>query len=154
MLSTFLSRDTYFRFNPSIEPFSIDETRCVFSYVRKYVPFMSVDDLDRDHDYDDHDGVDDNADRHQLLMFRDSILNRPEKLEELKLMAKEYASRPEVQARIKELQDVLNGEAGSGLLGVGAATSALSAVVTAASKLAAGAMDNGSVTASRRKPFS
>lgn len=56
-------------------------------------------------------------------------------------MAKGYAARPEVQARIRELRRVLNGDSGFGLPGLGAAANALGAAAAAANKLAASALE-------------
>lgn len=47
---------------------------------------------------------------------------RPERLSELKALAKEYLKRPEVKARAEELRRVLGGESNSGwpsVVGVG-----------------------------------
>lgn len=47
---------------------------------------------------------------------------RPERLNELKALAKEYLERPEVKARAEELRRVLRGESNSGwpsVVGVG-----------------------------------
>lgn len=75
---------------------------------------------------------------------------RPEKLKELKDVAKEYARRPEVKARIEELQRVLNGETGFGLPGFGTAITTLSSAAAAAGRAAAAALEAGAPTTGRK----